>query len=409
MGAKPMTTRINRKSAVQCRRPRLALIGLLFLTASCGGSGETAADSTDAHEAESSAIPDSLKGKTVVLTEAAHAAAGIRIESVRAAVSASEDLEVPGQVEFDPRRVALVSPRTSGRIERLLVVEGDRVEEGDTVAFLQSREYYTAQNDLLQSVRRATLLATTDDSSGTRAILDAARRRLLLLGLTGDAVSQLERRTEPEPYLPVFAPFRGTIMERTALPGEAVEAGHGLFKLADLAVVDVVAAIPERSLSLVRVGQRASISIAAYPAMRFAGELERLRGELNPETRTIQAVIHANNPTGQLRPGMFATVRLSIAGPRMSGGADAPVVLTIQESAVVSEGDARFVFVEVGVRTYERRDVSVTSLGPPGASLPASDRVIVRGGIKPGDLVVVAGAFVLKSELAKARLGSHGH
>jgi multidrug efflux pump subunit AcrA (membrane-fusion protein) len=183
--------------------------------------------------------------------------------------------------------------------------------------------------------------------------------------------------------------------------------------LADLSVVDVVAEVPERSLPLVRIGQGASISIAAYPEMRFAGQVERLRDELNPETRTVRAVIHVPNSSSRLRPGMFATVRLRVAAAavaRATGATEAAATLmTILESAVVTDGDRRYVFVEVAERTYERREVQVSSLAPPGSTMPGGDRVAVRSGLVAGDRVVVSGAFILKSELAKAGLGGHGH
>lgn len=341
----------------------------------------------------------------ITLSEAAYRAAEIQVEPVQLDSSlAGEDLEVPGQVEFDPRRVALVSARIPGRIERLMVVEGDRVDSGAVLAELYSPAYLTAQDDFVQAQRRAGLLTGTTDEVGARAIADAARRRLAMLGAGADVISRLEATGVAEEHLALRAPFAGSLMATHALTGQMVEAGQEIFKLADPSVVDVVADVPERSLPLVRVGQAATIAIAAYPGMQFAGTVERLRGELNPETRTVSAVIHAGNAARRLRPGMFATVRLAV--PAAPGS---PAVLTIPESAVVTDGERRFVFVEVGVREFERRAVEVSSLAPPGSTAPLAERVAVRRGLTPGDRVAVAGAFTLKSELAKATLGEHGH
>jgi multidrug efflux pump subunit AcrA (membrane-fusion protein) len=147
--------------------------------------------------------------------------------------------------------------------------------------------------------------------------------------------------------------------------------------------------------------------------MRFEGRVERLREQLNPETRTVQAVIHVPNRAGRLRPGMFASVRLATpAGTTVSMGGRSAVgdsLLTVPESAVISDGDQRITFVEVAPRIYARREVEVTSLTPPGSSVPSERRLAVRAGLRPGDRVVVEGAFTLKSELAKAALGEHGH
>ena len=353
-------------------------------------------------------------GNRVSLSEAAYRAAEIRVEPVRSANASDvgEDLEVPGQVEYDPRRVAIISPRVGGRVERLLVVEGDRVSAGQSVALLYSPLYATSQSDVRQAVRRAELMKGTADEEGTRALAEAARRRLRLLGVSDNEVTRVAEGGEPRDLLAITAPFGGSIVEAHTMQGAAVEPGQEVFKIADLSVVDVVAAVPERSLPLVSIGQSAAIGIAAYPTMRFAGRVERLRGELNPETRTIRAVIHASNPTGRLRPGMFATVQLSVPARVVAASAqgDAPAaVLTIPESAVVSEGERKFVFVEVGERQFERREVTVTPLAPPGSTTPGANNVIVRTGVNAGERVVVAGAFTLKSELAKGQLGEHDH
>jgi multidrug efflux pump subunit AcrA (membrane-fusion protein) len=342
----------------------------------------------------------------VTLSAEAFQTAGIQVETVRRSIPATE-LDVPGQVEYDPRRVALISPRVAGRLERLSAVEGDRVEAGSTVALLYSADYVTAQSELRQAVRRVEFLAGTADEPGAQALARAARRRLRLLGVDEAEVERIAGGGEPRDYLSITAPFAGTIVEAHALAGAAIVSGQEIFKLADLSVVDVVAAVPERSIPLVAVGQRAVIAIAAYPAMRFQGQVERFRGELDPETRTVRAVIHATNRSGRLRPGMFATVTLS--GRAMTEESQGQPVLTMPEQAVVSEGERRFVFVEVADRTFERREVTIASLAPPGSTTPVSSRVIVREGIRDGDRVVVQGAFTLKSELAKAGLGEHGH
>lgn len=360
----------------------------------------------------------------VTLTEAAFATARIAVEPVAAtsAATGGVGLEVPGQVELDPRRVALVSSRIAGRIERLAAVEGDRVGAGQPVAYLYSPEFLVAQADLGQATRRAQLLAGTEDERGARALVDAARRRLRLMGAGEADIGRAAAGGEPAATLALRAPIGGSVMEAHLLPGAAVEPGAPIFTVADLSVIDVVAEVPERSLPLVRTGQRASVGIAAFPAMRFDGEVERLRDALNPETRTVRAVIHVPNGSRRLRPGMFATVQLDVAtrdalalapggatvgaaGARGVGGTAGGTVLTIRESAVVTDGERRFVFVEVGPRAYERREVRVASLAPPGSSTPRAPAVVVQDGLRAGERVVVSGAFTLKSELAKASLG----
>jgi RND family efflux transporter MFP subunit len=390
----------------------LALLAL-FLLPACGGdaapeTGQKAeAGHTDDH-AEGEGEEHAEEGR-VTLSEAAYRTAQIQMQAVaaEAVAAAGSGLQVPGQVEFEPERVAMISPRTGGRIERLTVVEGDRVRAGQTVALVSSREYLTAQNDLVQAVRRARVLAGTQDAAGADALVDAARRRLRLLGVADGAINRTASTGEISTLLPVPAPFGGSIVETHALAGQAVEAGTPLFKIADLSSVDVAAEVPERSMPLLRIGQAASITLAAYPALRFEGRVERLRDQLDPATRTVKAIIHVPNPERALRPGMFANVTLDApAEAALQTGAS--TLLVIPESALVTEGESRYVFVEVAPRTFERRAVQVEALSAPGSTVPAVGRVAVRAGLAAGERIAVSGAFTLKSEMGKAGF-EHGH
>ena len=412
------------------RRARLtasvATLAIALSAAACGrrtaelGDSSAHATTPDAKSAEGGERAEHAAGADttrprVTLSEAGAATARIVVEAARADAPAapSSGLDVPGQVEYDPSRVALISPRTPGRLERLLVVEGDHVGAGQTVALLYSPAVVTAQSDLQQAARRASVLQGTADAQGAEALVAAARRRLTMLGTNGETVRRVEAGGEPAALLPVGAPFAGTIVEAPALAGAAVEAGTPLFRIADLSAVDVTAQVPERALPYLRIGQGASISLAAYPTLRFAGRVERIKAELDPATRTVKAVLHVANSTHAFRPGMYASVRLNVPVGSTVGGADgagaAPgPVLTIPETALVTDASKRYVFVEVGPRTYERREVQVASVAPQGAATAGGGRVAVLSGLTAGERVVIQGAFTLKSELAKASLGEEG-
>ena len=401
-----MTTTLIAKGRMFARSATMAVI--LASTLSCNPREETAEEPAGAETEEQH---EEGGTRAVTLTEEAARTAGIEVIEVAFESSSTPvGLEVPGQVEFDPRRVTLITPRAAGRVESLTVVSGDRVARGQVVAMLYSPEYLTAQQEFMQATQRARRLTGTPDAEGTAALANAARQRLLAMGASESAIQALEAGTAAQSLLPIRAPFEGSIMDSDVLTGVMVQPGDSLFRLADLSVVDVIAQVPERALPLVRVGQGATIEIVAFPGMQFEGQVERLHEELNPETRTIEAVIHATNRGGRLRPGMFATVRLrtstrEVVGPR--GASDS--LITLPSSAVVTDGEARIVFVEVGLRTYERREVEIASLTPQGSSVSSSGRVAVRQGLQAGDRVVTHGAFTLKSELAKAGLGEHGH
>ena len=370
----------------------LLMMLLLLLLPACSekGADESTESTEEAEAGEEGEAPSTI----VKLTESAARNADIRSELVAASTDAGGGaFQTPGLVAFDPARVAVVSSRTAGRIERLAAVEGDRVGAGQPVAYLLSTSFLSAQNEYAQALRRARVLDGSANAEGARALASAARRRLQLSGAPASAVTRIEDGQAPLDLLPIGAPFRGSIIETLALAGSGVEAGTPIFRIADMSVVNVVADVPERLLPTLREGQAAVVRVTAYPELRFTGRVARIREELDVSSRTAKAVIVVPNTQQKLRAGMFATVEL--AGISAPGSAVA--VIMIPAAAVVMDGSERFAFIETAPLTYERRDVEV------GAKVGNLVRIV--SGITAGERVVVAGAFTLKSELGKAEFG----
>lgn len=347
----------------------------------------------------------------VTLAPAAYANAGIELAPATSEPSGapSGGLEVPAVVAIDPARIAIVSSRAAGRLERVLAVPGQRVGNGEAVAYVTSPAYLTAQSDYVQARRRLVSLSGSPDEPGARALLRAARDRMTLLGASAGATARLDAGGDPSLTLAVPAPFSGSILEAMTLPGSAVEPGTPILRIADLSSVDVVAQVPQQALAAVRPGQTAWVTVPAFGPERFTGRIVRLHDVADSSTRTIGAVVRVTNSGGRLRPGMFATARLSV--PNGATGSPGPsstsgeTVVIVPESAIVTDGGARYLFVEVAPRTFERRAVVIESLTPSGSMAPTSGLVAVRSGLKSGERVVVRGAFTLQSELSKSKLG----
>lgn len=347
----------------------------------------------------------------VTLAPAAYTNAGIEIAPATSEPrgAPSGGLEVPAVVALDPARIAIVSSRAAGRLERVLAVPGQRVGNGEAVAYLTSAAYLTAQSDYVQARRRFAALSGSPDEQGARALLRAARDRLSLLGASAGAIARLDAGGDPNLTLAVPAPFSGSILETMAFAGTAVEPGTPILRIADLSSVDVVAQVPQQALAAVRPGQTAWVTVPAFGPERFTGRIVRLHEVADSSTRTIGAVVRVTNSGGRLRPGMFATARLSVPhGATASPGrlsTPGETVVIVPESAIITDGAVRYLFVEVAPRTFERRTVVIESLTPSGSMAPTSGLVVVRSGLTPRERVVTRGAFTLQSELSKSKLG----
>jgi Cu(I)/Ag(I) efflux system membrane fusion protein len=158
--------------------------------------------------------------------------------------------------------------------------------------------------------------------------------------------------------------------------------GDVLFRIADHDVVWVLADIAERDLSLVEVGQKASVRLRAYPDRLFNGKVTLIYPHLMAETRTARIRIELPNPDEVLRPDMYADVEIAT-------GTEAPVV-TVSSSAVIDSGERQIVLLDKGDGRFEPRAVKLGRRG--------DGRVEIKEGLAESDKVVVSANFLIDAE-----------
>jgi len=341
--------------------------------------------------AESGSGPEdhaSLPAGTVILSAESQADGGIVVAPAKMTVWKGK-ISAPGELEFNARRLAEVSARASGRIERIAAVSGDRVAAGQVLAEIYSREYLASQTEVLQAASRAERLRGNPEESSAAAFLQAARRKLQPLGLDEKEIDALIAAGEARPYLPVRAPFSGTIIESPALAGAHIDLGGSLFKLADLTNLWACVHIFEKDLAGIRVGSDATLRTQAYPDREFAGRLVLVGAVMDEKTRTVEGRVDVGNADGLLRPGMYVEAAISSGEERS--------VLVIPAAALQEFQSHPVVFVQTGPTTFVLRPVE------PG--LRTAAEIEIRRGLAAAESVVTAGSFLIKSELLKSSLG----
>jgi Cu(I)/Ag(I) efflux system membrane fusion protein len=297
-------------------------------------------------------------------------------------------------LEFDARRVAAVPARSAGRLERVAAFPGDRVAAGQILAEIFSQDFLLQQSELLQAARRAERLRGDAEEPAARALLEAARQKLGLLGLSGPEIDAVIAARSVRPLLPVRAPIGGTVIESAAVAGAPAAADAGLFKLADTSMLWGCIHLTEKDLAAVRPGMAAAIRTQAYPGREFSGRLVLVGASMDASTRTVEGRIEIPNPDGTLKPGMYIEAWLESSERRP--------VLIVPASAVQEFASGRIVFVRTGPTSFVLRPVET------GESLEGWIEIL--SGLAEGEAVVIAGGFLLKSELMKASLGDeHGH
>ena len=290
-----------------------------------------------------------------------------------------------GILGFDETRVASVTVRFGGYVERLFVdFTGRSVREGEPVAEVYSPELLAAQEELLLAARlqgeiSGSVVPGVQPSSTD--LVDAGRQRLLLWGISQGQVDQILADGRARRTLTLHAPVAGVVIEKNVVVGQSVVAGQSLYTIADLTELWVDAEVREADAGLVREGDAVSLEMSALPGRLIPGRIEYVYPTLEDQARTLRARVAIANPRGRLRPGMYATVRIQAAGRS---------ALTVPAAAILDTGERRLVFVDMGGGRILPQQVEVGRISGELAE------VIV--GLEPGQRVVTSPQFLLDSE-----------
>jgi cobalt-zinc-cadmium efflux system membrane fusion protein len=319
---------------------------------------------------------------------------------------------VLGEVAADQSRYAEITPPTAGQVVRVLVETDAPVARGMPLAELRSTDLGRARADLLSAEARRDLARQTLERKrslaeerivalrevqeaesvyrAAEADVRAATAALQARGIGDDATP-----ADPSLYF-VRSPIAGRVLDRRAVLGQYADQVTSLFTVADLARVWVIGQAFERDAVNVRAGIVAHITLAALPGQEFDGRVALVGRQVDPGSRTLPIRVEVANPSGQLRPGMSASMRLEVAG-------QARTILTVPAAALQRVGDGWLAFVPRGTQEFEMR--------PVGRGRDLANDVEVVSGLKAGETVVVDGAFLLKAEAEKRQGGGdeHGH
>lgn len=394
----------------------LVIAGLLTLSGCSNGKGAA----RQAPDAPAGSAGDSTRTGTaqVTFTAAQASHGGVRWEPVAASEVVST-VELPGQLVPDEDRTARLGAPAQGRVLTVHVRPGERVARGQPLVTLQSPEASAARSDYDKAVaelvsRRAaaTYARTARDRADRLLAIKAASRQeaeraaaddeLARAGLA-QAEAEVARARAAMAHLGassnsasgamvIRSPVAGVVLSRDALPGMVAEAGAPLATVSDPRTLWLEIAAPDRVAGELRAGAQVRFTVPAFPADTFEARVQSIGGALDTMTRTVPVRAVVPNRAGRLRPAMFATTWIQ-------GGAARPAVL-VPDSAVQLLDNRPVVFVATpdgsGGARFERRDVEV------GTTVGGQTQVL--SGLRPGETVVVAGAFAIKSEFARSRM-----
>ena len=353
----------------------------------------------------------------LTLDDEAQRHAGIRVEATHTVLLASRT-EAPGVLTVDEGRTARIGSLVEGIVLNIFAGVGDRVRSGQVLAIMhgpvvhdawasyrkaiaerrhlekelafavaaheRTQRLLAAKAISLQEVQRADAnrVAAAEALDMARTEVRRSEEELEHLGITNAD----DPSGESGEQIPVKTPTAGVVLERLVTPGTAVIPGTPLYIVSDLSRLWALLEIDESLLSRVQVGQAMQVRVAAYPNEAFAGTVSLVGDTINPRTRRITIRCVLDNPAGRLKPQMYATAVISDRPSRRAIVVPADAVQAIEGRATV--------FVAEPSGRFRARAIE---------AVPADGGLVeVISGLRDGERVVVAGAFVLKSELLKS-------
>lgn len=394
--------------------PRLIHIAILAALVLAGGCSKQVDPRSTQTTAAATTPPQNQSIETETATEA----------PVAGTIAATGTVLVP------ENRIAAIGPVHEGRIVHLYAGQGARVRKGQTLADLESADIDEAKSEYLKAAAdyenarkssqaeiklaqatydRTKLLfektiaaqktfqsaehdlevakATAESSiTSTKAALAAARRKLLILGMTASDIDRLRGDQDLGALFALTSPIDGVVVERTATIGATVGADTSVFKIIDISSVWIDANVFEKDLSRVKYGQGAKVSVPAVPDVVFSGKVIFISSVVEPETRTVKVRTEVPNRDGKLKPDMFANVQIITDLDRSA--------ISVPQSAVLNDNNQSIVFVATGAG-YEKRAVTV--------GIRSDDRIEITDGVKAGEKVVVKGNYLLLEQSKGAK------
>lgn len=324
-------------------------------------------------------------------------------------------LETVGEIRLNEHTTIRISSPISGLLRTVKGDSGTVVKPGDILAEVESatleeaigtyvksrtlteaaQRHYQREKNLAEQKVSAQVEADEARSRYDNALADreAATHTLKTMGLSE---AELATLTGAAPcLLPLRAPHGGTLIEKHVAAGNRIQPDQSIMTISDLTSIWVWLDLYERDLApvleaLAKQKLTVTIETRAFPGRRFKGTLETLGATMDETTRTVKARALVPNPDGLLRPGMFCKANLNWTGSE--------TVLAVPRQAVLEDEGQTFVFTHLKDDYYIRTPIK--------KGREFSDSTEILEGLSEGAPVVAEGAFLLKSDVLREKMGA---
>ncbi len=300
-----------------------------------------------------------------------------------------------GYLDFDARMFNNIASRYSGRIEKLYIKYAfQEIHQGQRIFDIYSPEMVTAQQDLIFLVK---------NSPAETGLINAAKQKLLLLGITNAQVSQVMQTGKAFYSLPVYSPYDGHVHDMphsqmasasdTETPsnytnnlplsikeGMYVEKGQNLFNVVNPHMLWAIIKIDQSSIATIKLNQPVKITLPDIPGKTINAKVDFIEPVLREDDKTISIRVYLDNMNHELK--VNSVVKAEIQTGNING-------LWIPRTAVVDLGRTQIVWLKNGP-VFKAKKISTGAI--------SQDEVFVSNGLAATDSIAFNAQYLTDSE-----------
>ena len=309
--------------------------------------------------------------------------------------SIGQTVVVNGKLAENEDLSQVVSSRASGRIEKLFVKEtGRTIQKGEPLYELYSESLLTLQREFLLAKEQYDALGSTEKRY--KSFLDAARRKLLLYGLTNSQVEELTKNKNAQNRITFLSPASGIVTEISVSEGQYVSEGGSLMRIENIANLWLEAELYPSEATIAKVGDKINVRVSGFENQPVEATVTFFSPEFRANTQIMSMRASISNPTLAFKPGMQAQVFFSHSSKK---------ALSLPVDAVIRDGKGTHVYVQRGHNTFRPQMVKT--------GIEDFEKVEITEGLTEGDTVAITGAYLLYSEIILKKgtdpMAGHSH
>jgi cobalt-zinc-cadmium efflux system membrane fusion protein len=347
------------------------------------------------HQGEEKDVPQyRLQGEYIIIPEGS--AIGSKLKTDTASRAAyRQEIYSAARITAIPTKYAEIAPPFNGRIMASFITLGQNVIPGTPLFSINAPDFTDAQKLYLQAKQQYMLAEKEykrqhdllDHGVGVQRDMEAAKTNFEVTKSEYEKSRESIRVFGADPDKMVFgqplivrSPIKGQVINNKLVVGKYLTDNSApILTVAELSTVWITGTVKEKDIRFIHEGDMTTATVTAYPGEVFMGKVYHIDEVVDEETHAINVLIVCDNKNGQLKPGMYASVKFTDA-PREA--------VFVPATALLQLNDKHYVFLQEAPGRYRKQFVSTGAL--------VNGKAVITDGLNGSEVVITEGGFYLQ-------------